>query len=285
MTQNGPYPGQPSQPWSAGGSDDAYQEPADPWGEHNDGWGGNPASTPPGAGGTTDTHPPGYGAAAPDYGVTGVQPTGYPPTGVSPTGLPLPGQRLPGQPLTGMPLTGQPLTGIPLTGMPLTGMPLTGIPLTGMPGWAAPPARRRGPGKPIVVLVVVLGLLICGGLGTTAWLLAHRGDKGTTQAAPPTPTATRTAVSDTDPRPQNSQDARFVAKGQCVRNEGTADSPQMSIAVCTSGAYEVLARIDGRTTGEADAETKCAKVKHYTKWYFYDSELDSLDFVLCLRER
>jgi hypothetical protein len=26
-------------------------------------------------------------------------------------------------------------------------------------------------------------------------------------------------------------------------------------------------------------------VPNYTKWYFYDSELDSLDFVLCLKER
>ena len=50
------------------------------------------------------------------------------------------------------------------------------------------------------------------------------------------------------------------------------------------GTFEVLKRVDGRTTGEADAENKCSKVDKYTKWYFYDSELDSLDFVLCLRE-
>jgi hypothetical protein len=76
-----------------------------------------------------------------------------------------------------------------------------------------------------------------------------------------------------------------VKKGQCVRNEGTADAPVMTIVPCVSGTYEVLKRIDGRTTGEADAEAKCSKVPNYTKWYFYDSELDSLDFVLCLKER
>ena len=76
-----------------------------------------------------------------------------------------------------------------------------------------------------------------------------------------------------------------MKRGQCVRNEGTADAPAMTIVPCASGTYEVLKRVDGRTTGEADAEAKCSKVASYTKWYFYDSELDSLDFVLCLRER
>jgi hypothetical protein len=155
---------------------------------------------------------------------------------------------------------------------------------TGAPGpWgqpADPPPRRRN--TPIVALVVVLGLLICGGLGTTAWLLVKNGTPDTRHtAALPTNGATTAAQA----TPRDSEDARFVEKGQCVRNQGTADSPAMKIVPCASGTYEVLKRIDGRTTGEADAEAKCSKVPHYTKWYFYDSELDSLDFVLCLRER
>ncbi len=242
MTQNGPYPGQPSQPWSAEGSDDSYQEPADPWGDHqHDAWGGNPTSTPPGAGGSPA-----------DYGLTG---SGY----------------VPAPPYTSAPDPSSP--GVSAPGM--------------APGWAPGPVppRRRGPGAPIVALVVVLGLLICGGLGTTAWLLIQRSNENATAgAATPTPTVARTTAAEL-PRPQDSQNARFVTKGQCVRNEGTADAPQMTIVPCTNGTYEVLARVDGRTTGEADAETKCAKVRQYTKWYFYDSELDSLDFVLCLRER
>ena len=57
----------------------------------------------------------------------------------------------------------------------------------------------------------------------------------------------------------------------------------MKIVSCASGTFEVLKRVDGRTTGPTDAEAKCGKVPSYTKWYFYDSELDSLDFVLCMK--
>jgi hypothetical protein len=152
------------------------------------------------------------------------------------------------------------------------------------PAWGQPPAPSKRRNTPIVALVVVLGLLICGGLGTTAWLIKQRGDSASGSAAPVVP-----SVAPTDdgsvPRAQTSEDARFVAKGQCVRNEGTTAKPEMKIVACASGTFEVLKRVDGRTTGETDAESKCAKVTTYTKWYFYDSELDSLDFVLCLRER
>ncbi len=230
MTQNGPYPGQPSQPWSAGGnSPEPYTEPADPWGDHptaqapESAWGAHPTSMPPAPESSVGYHaPPTYGASA----------------------------------------------------------------LNAPPAWSQPPPpppKRRN--TPIVALVVVLGLLICGGLGTTAWLLNERetgAANGTSASLPPTVPATDDVAA---PQPRSSSDARFVTKGQCVRNEGTADRPEMKILPCASGTYEVLKRVDGRTTGEADAEDKCAKVEKYTKWYFYDSELDSLDFVLCLRER
>ncbi|GAA2578466.1 hypothetical protein GCM10010435_63540 [Winogradskya consettensis] len=157
------------------------------------------------------------------------------------------------------------------------------------PVWHQPspaPSPRKRTNGPIIALVAVLGLLICGGLGTAAWLVT-RGDPGSVlDAGPSSAPATRgTEDDDVVPEPQTSKDARFVGKGQCVRNESNADdSPQLKIVTCTDGAYEVLKRVDGRTTGEADAENKCSKVDKYTKWYFYDSELDSLDFVLCLRE-
>lgn len=144
----------------------------------------------------------------------------------------------------------------------------------------APPPRKRN--TPIVALVIVLGLLVCGGLGTTAWLIMKNADASGDPTAKPTVTASATGAK---AAPRSSSDARFVTKGQCVRNEATADDPDMKIVPCASGTYEVLKRVDGRTTGEADAESKCSKVTGYTKWYFYDSELDSLDFVLCLRER
>jgi hypothetical protein len=151
------------------------------------------------------------------------------------------------------------------------------------PMWQAPAPAPRRRNTPIIVLVVVLGLLILGGLGTAGWLLQHSAKPQA--GASVQPTATSTATTGSVPEPQSSEDARFVAKGQCVRNEGSADdSPDLKIVSCASGTYEVLKRVDGRTTGEADAEAKCSKVAKYTKWYFYDSQLDSLDFVLCLRE-
>ena len=54
---------------------------------------------------------------------------------------------------------------------------------------------------------------------------------------------------------------------------------------CAAGTYEVLERFDTATTGEDDAQAKCKDVQGYTKWYFYDSALDRLDFVLCLKLR
>ena len=136
---------------------------------------------------------------------------------------------------------------------------------------------------PMIALVVALGLLICVGLGTTAWLLKDRNDKRNAGAAQAqtTPTATDQAM----PAPEGSENARFVTEGQCVVNEGTRDEPAMRQSVCTTGTYQVLKRINGKTSGEKDAEAKCSKVPGYTQWYFFDSELDDLDFVLCLKER
>jgi hypothetical protein len=152
------------------------------------------------------------------------------------------------------------------------------------PGWgfqppAPPPPRRRGPGAGIIVLVVVLGLLALAGGGVTWWLLSRPDTPAQALPQPsPTTAAPSTAAS-------GDADARFVTSGQCVRNEGSEDVPQMTIAPCAKGTFEVLKRVDGATTGERDAEKKCASVAGYTNWYFYDSELDALDFVLCLRGR
>lgn len=145
-------------------------------------------------------------------------------------------------------------------------------------GQAPPPPPKRN--TPIVALVVTLGVLICIGLGTTAWLLKERSDNKPEATASPSGSA-----SDTGPVPRGSEDARFnVKEGDCVINDGTDDVPEMKATGCTSGTYQVLARFDGKTTGEKDAESKCADVPGYTKWYFYDSPLDDLDFVLCLKE-
>ena len=141
-----------------------------------------------------------------------------------------------------------------------------------------PPPKRN---TPIIALVVTLGVLICIGLGATVWLLKARNDR--------TPAAQQSSAATDDnpgPAPQGSEDARFnVKEGDCVVNEGTDDEPKMLATPCAAGTFQVLKRVKGKTTGEKDAESKCARVPGYTKWYFYDSPLDDLDFVLCLKER
>ncbi|GAA2635961.1 LppU/SCO3897 family protein [Paractinoplanes durhamensis] len=152
----------------------------------------------------------------------------------------------------------------------------SGAPMWGQP--PPPPPTKRN--TPIIALVVTLGVLICIGLGTTAWLLKVRNDNKPQAGASPSTAATNVGAV-----PHGSEDARFnVKKGDCVVNEGTDELPEMKATQCTSGTYEVLERINGKTTGEKDAESKCSKVTGYTKWYFYDSPLDDLDFVLCLKE-
>lgn len=153
-------------------------------------------------------------------------------------------------------------------------------PVSGGSSWDQPPvAPKRN--TPILVLVVALGLLIVVGLGATAWLLNEQRNTDGNQAAP----SESAAVQLPGPAPVGSEDARFyVKKGDCVVNEGTDEEPNMRATACTSGTYEVLERVKGKTTGEKDAERKCAKVTGYSKWFFYDSPFDELDFVLCLKE-
>jgi hypothetical protein len=148
-------------------------------------------------------------------------------------------------------------------------------------GWTGAPPSPPRRNMPIILLVVTLGVLICIGLGTTAWLLNARNN--TTPEGQPS--ASNAAVDPGQQQPAGREDARFDAKqGDCVVNAGTDDLPEMRTTPCTTGTYLVLKRLEGRTTGEKDAEAKCAKVTGYTKWYFYDSQLDELDFVLCLKE-
>ncbi|SBT53167.1 Flagellar basal body-associated protein FliL [Micromonospora narathiwatensis] len=152
-----------------------------------------------------------------------------------------------------------------------------------------PPKRGRGPLVALLAVLVVLGL---GGAGAY-WFLGRDDSapaNGTAAPAAPTvdPVADPTEPADpatTAPAPASSTDPRFVKAGQCVRNEGAADQPKLVISECGAKTYQVLRRIDGPTSGKKDAQAKCAKVEDYTDWYFFDSELDTLDFVLCLKRR
>lgn len=143
------------------------------------------------------------------------------------------------------------------------------------PSPSPPPKPQRG--VAVAALIAVLSVLVGGGLATTVWFLLGRKDQPQTPVA-----ASSTAVNPA--RPQTSSDPRFANTGQCVRNSGTNTEPELSIVTCAANTYEVLKRFDGKTTGEKDAVAKCAKVPGYTKWYYYDTEYDDVDFVLCLRE-
>ncbi|MEU8021327.1 hypothetical protein AB0B88_03815 [Micromonospora haikouensis] len=160
------------------------------------------------------------------------------------------------------------------------------------PGEAGPPAdRKRGRGPLTAVLATLVVLALVG--GAAVWYLLRQDDPPPA-AGPAAPSAAPTAedtpaaptTAPTAPAPESSADPRFVKVGQCVRNEGPAGGkPKLLISPCGPKTYEVLRRFDGQTSGEKDAEAKCAKVTGYTNWYFFDSQLDTLDFVLCLKLR
>ena len=97
----------------------------------------------------------------------------------------------------------------------------------------------------------------------------------TAPTAPPTPGPTGVADG-------SSTDARFAKRGKCLVNKGTEQKPLMEIAGCAPGTYQVLERFDGTK----DYQEKCeGKVPGYEFYYFFDSDLDTLDFVLCLKKR
>ena len=56
--------------------------------------------------------------------------------------------------------------------------------------------------------------------------------------------------------------------------------PKMRKAQCSPGTYEVLQRFDGT----ADTK-KCDGVPGYQYNYYFDSPVNSLDFVLCMKKR
>ncbi|WP_413644371.1 hypothetical protein [Micromonospora sp. RTP1Z1] len=139
-------------------------------------------------------------------------------------------------------------------------------------------------------MLAVLAVLVLGGAAT--FYLLGRDDAapvaGPSQPAAPDvePSAGASEPATTAPAPASSADPRFVNAGQCVRNEAPAGGkPKLLISECGAKTYQVLRRFDGATSGEKDAQAKCAKVDGYTNWYFFDSELDTLDFVLCLKQR
>jgi hypothetical protein len=193
---------------------------------------------------------------------------------------PFPGQSRPGEPYSepsdpwSEHESSQPWTPAPAPPLPQQPQPSAYKP----PQWdrQQQPARR---GFAMGALVAVLSVLVGGGVATAAWFLVGRDE-----TPQPTNAAEPTTPGGNGPRPQASEDARFALKGQCVRNDGSNLEPKLRVVACAANTYEVLKRVDGRTTGDKDAMGKCAKVEGYTKWYYYDTEYDDVDVVLCLRE-
>jgi len=264
----GPYPGQEPQRWPDGQPPEQYREPSDPWGgpeQHHPGYGQPQQPDSRYQQGAGD-----QGWPAPDSGASwqaGVDPTWQ--AGADPTWQA--GRAQPAYPAD--------------------------------PGrqWtpAGDPGRPRKGGGSTALVAVVAGLtvLLCGG-GAIGYYLMTRPDPDPTDrsnapasSGPEVPASPRPSPPAPEPEastpvPTSSTDARFVREGQCVRNEGApGGTPKLVITECDDDMYEVLARFDGATDGEDDAKTKCADVDDYTNWYFFNSELDALDFVLCLKER
>ncbi|MEU1588600.1 hypothetical protein [Micromonospora sp. NPDC005710] len=152
-----------------------------------------------------------------------------------------------------------------------------------------PAPRRSGRGPLIAVLAVVVLLVVA--VAGVFWFRSGPSDPvpvaaPSNSAAEGEPSADAVEPAPSAAAPESSADPRFAKVGQCVRNDGTAGGkPKLLISGCTAKSYQVLSRIDGPTSGERDAEAKCGKVEGYTNWYFFDSELDTLDFVLCLKQR
>ncbi|MEO3815198.1 flagellar basal body protein FliL [Plantactinospora sp. B24E8] len=299
----GPYPGSSPEPWPRPDREatDEYGQPADPWGGQDQPggeqrWGGTPSSVPPGGPGSPVSHPgypyqsppgqPGAGAGYPGAspaGGGGYPDPGYPQTSRHDVGYGTPPHHAGGA-------VGAPPGWTPPEPEPMWAPPAADA------NWSTPqpvPPPKRGGGRLVLGVVATLLVLALGGIGLGIYL--SDGEPVTPTVLPtsePTGAVVEgeewpepTEPAPTTPVPGPSTDARFVKAGQCVANEGSAQRPKLVIAECRPKTYEVLARIDERTTGDADAKAKCAKVKDYTNYYFFNSELDDLDFVLCLRER
>ena len=253
--------------------------------------GGYPVSGQPG-GYPTSTGQPGYPQSG-GYPPAGGQAGGYPShSGQSGGYPPAPGQgdrfAVPVSP--GGYDSRYPGGGAP--GYPTTRAYEAGRAPAAAPGteWApvGPVGGRRG-NKGLIAALVALAVVVFGGGATAIYLLGREdpNDKVAgpeqTVTAPPSgdPTPSDDPVTES-PAPQSSTDARFVKAGQCVKNEGSRQEPRLAITSCTAKTWKVLKRYDGMTTGEDDARKKCSKVEGYTDWYFFDSPLDVLDYVLCL---
>jgi hypothetical protein len=132
-------------------------------------------------------------------------------------------------------------------------------------------------------------VLVLGGGAAALYLITKgQGDGDTGQLASGAsagPTTSRPRGGGATPggtaQPHSSTEGRFAAKGQCISNDGTDETPKIRVVKCSPNTFEVLARFDNTI----DYKGKCAGVPGYQYHYFFDSQLDALDFVLCMKKR
>lgn len=266
MSNYGSYPGPPQEPWGRQ-PQEPYGQPSDPWGgQQPDPWGGTPSSTPP-AGPTSPGGYPGYDQGGYDHGGGGgYHQPGYQQGGGYDQGY----DQGPGYGSTRQ--YEQPGYPPMAAAEPVWSQPVP------------PPPRKRGNRALIFVVVALALLVVAGGAAAVVKLGGSDGEPGgalptSSQAADPTGGADPSG--EASPAPESSTDARFVKAGQCVVNEGSNEAPELKIVGCGSKTFQVLARFDGTI----DYEAKCKGVEGYQFHYFFDSELNPLDFVLCLKQR
>jgi hypothetical protein len=155
--------------------------------------------------------------------------------------------------------------------------------------WGAPtPPPKKGKGLLITIIAVLL-VLVCGAGGTVAFFAFKGAKKVADVAASSNPTATPTPTSSTAKSPTatstptetaTTDTGRNIKAGDCLVNDGTSDSPKLRKVPCAANTFEVLQRFDGT----AD-KGKCTTVAGSTASYFYDSPVNSLDYVLCMKQR
>ena len=81
-----------------------------------------------------------------------------------------------------------------------------------------------------------------------------------------------TAGGDPGPQPQPARTPGSSPRASACATRAPTDEPEMrKIVPAPAAPTRCSGGSTGRTTGEEDAEAKCAKVPGYTKWYFYDS--------------
>jgi len=146
------------------------------------------------------------------------------------------------------------------------------------------PRRRKGSGVLIGFLVVFVLVLLAGGAGAVYFLTRSDG-KGSPAAQPSAQPEASGPVESGSPAPSASKSsapeaARVAKVGECLKIGGTKDNPAITKVACGAGTFQVLKRLDG-TADRAG----CVGVERYSDYYFFDSEVNAEDFVLCLQRR